>query len=210
MRAIRSTSTLLARRYDLAPCAHCMQSVLLRRSDRKSTTTAPSTGMSSSAAIEVSGSSSVKGWLPEQVTYFSRGRLEGWRDSTVSDEFNSFCSFKYRLVLSEFHCEVSDPRGRFVKTISFFFSPRPVSDVAHLKAPDYEDKWQPCGSITLAKGATVGSCKLEKPVVASNLRVEYTSFYERPGTSKSSDGSFVVHCPRCESRYECFLRVWCG
>ena len=38
---------------------------------------------------------------------------------------------------------------------------------------------------------------LTKGVVAANLKIEYTDFYERPGDSLQSDNGFVVHCPRC-------------
>jgi hypothetical protein len=209
MRALQSYVSYGARRYDLAACANCMNTVMVKRSDKRATAATASTtsnvlGTSGTAprqanAGEAAGRSStmVKSWLPEQVTVFSRGRLEGWRESTTSDEFNSYSSFKYRLVLSEFHLEISDPRGRYAKIISFYYSPRPVGEVSELKSTEYSEKWQLCGSVTLERGATRGSFKLLRPVVAANIRVEYSSFYERPGSSKSSDGSFVIHCPRC-------------
>lgn len=213
VRASRSGSTPMNRRYEQSPCANCMNngaSILMKRSEKRTSTahvatsssvtpggSPPSGGPGDSPSKSVTGTN--KSWLQEQVTALSRGRLEGWRDSTTSDEFNSYASFKYRLVLSDIHLEVSDPRGRFVKTVSFFTSPRPVSVVTQLKSTDYSDKWQPCGTITLPKGANRASVKLARPVVAANIRIEYSSFYERPGSSKSSDGSFVVHCPRCKS-----------
>lgn len=221
MRAMAKQRSEGSNRYELSPCCHCMNAVMIRRSEKRlsasalpstSTDGTPPPGGTKDSSIRVSAIS--KAWLPEQFTVSSRGRLEGWRDTTCSDEFNMYSSFKYRLVLSEVHVEISDPRGRFVKTISFFFSPRPVTEVTELKAADYQGKWQPCGSVTLSKGASRGSFKLPRPVVAANLRVEYTSFYERPGGSKPSDGSFVIHCPRCkfldfEFSWMIFIRSFC-
>jgi hypothetical protein len=204
MRAMSKQRTEGFNRYELAPCCHCMHAVMIRRSEKRlSASATPSTPAEATPPAagtndpSVRSSHASKTWLPEQFTVSSRGRLEGWRDTTCSNDFNMYSSFKYRLVLSEVHVEVSDPRGRFVKTISFFFSPRPVAEVAELKSADYQDTWQPCGVLTLSKGASRGSFKLPRPVVAANLRIEYSSFYERPGGSKPSDGSFVVHCPRC-------------
>jgi hypothetical protein len=205
MRAMPKHRTDGYNRYELSPCCHCMHAVMIRRSEKRlsasalpttSTDGTPPAPCATDTPLRVSAIS--KTWQPEQFTVSSRGRLEGWRDTTCSDEFNLYSSLKYRLVLSEVHVEVSDPRGRFVKTISFFFSPRPVTEVAELKSADYLGKWQPCGVLTLSKGASRGSVKLPRPVVAANLRVEYTSFYERPGGSKPTDGSFVIHCPRCK------------
>jgi hypothetical protein len=212
MRALRSTVFNGARRYDLAACANCMNTVMVKRSDKRTTATTNTAASDIASTIGMvaqqantgeatgRGSAVAKGWLPDQVTVFSRGRLEGWRDATISDDFNMYSSLKYRLVLSEFHLEVSDPRGRYAKTISFYYSPRPVVEVSELKSPGYSEKWQLCGSITLEKGASRGSYKLLRPVAAANIRVEFSSFYERPGSSKSSDGGFVIHCPRCTYR----------
>jgi hypothetical protein len=213
MRAHRAHLSTSFRRYDLAVCSNCMNTVMVKRSDKRppvvtassitnlTSTPGGATQQTNTNEVSCCSTSIAKGWLSEQVTVFSRGRLEGWRDATTGDEFNSYSSFKYRLVLSELHLEVSDPRGRFVKTITFYYSPRPVAEVAELKSPDYIEKWQPCGTIALAKGASRGSCKLLRPVVAANIRIEYASFYERPGSSKSSDGSFIIHCPRCTYRF---------
>lgn len=182
------------KRFELAPCVHCQQHG--GRKEKAKSTAQTVDSLTATAEARVVGG---KGWLNEQVTHYSRGRLEGWRDSSTSDEFNLYSSFKYRLVLSEVHLEINDPRVRFVKTISIYAAPRPTAEVGMLKEPIYESKWQRCGTISLSKGATRGNCKLDKPVVASNLRIEYTEFYERPGSSRSSDGSsFVVHCPRCK------------
>jgi len=196
------------KRFELSPCLFCQQARLIRKETEKGktpsssssrsdgdslsrTASRPLTGSSASAAV------SFRPWHPDQVTTYSRGRLEGWRESSTSDEFNSYSSFKYRLILAEVHVEINDPRGRFVKTINVYINQRPVRDAATLKGVDFVDKWQRCGSIALPRGASRGSCKLDAPVVAANIKLEYAEFYERPGTSKVADGSFVVHCPRC-------------
>lgn len=189
----RTSSSSQKRRYELTSCMHCQHASKNRKGkDKKQSATEGPQNASNLKPV-----APTKQWLPEQVVTPSRGRLEGWRQATVSDEFNTYSSFKYRLALFEIHLEINDPRGRFVKTIKIYFSPRPVSDVNKLKAEDYTAVWQECGVMNLSKGATRASCVLNKPVVAANLRIEYTDFYERLGGSKSSDGSFVVHCPRC-------------
>jgi len=195
----RSRGSTQKKRFELSPCLYCQQ-VQSTRKDKARTSAGSRGGSAASgqAADDNRAMSNAKPWHPEQVTVLSRGRLEGWRDSFASDEFNSYSSFKYRLVLAEVHFEVTDPRGRFVKTITIYFSPRPVSDVNQLKSRVFENKWQRCGTLTLSNGATRGSCKLDKPVVAANIRIEYTDFFERPGASKAAaDGAFIVHCPRC-------------
>lgn len=191
----RTSTTSQKKRYELWPCRHC-HSVNSRRDKDKSKT---SEGVPRVPQNRPDGIDEAP-WHPEQVAMYSRGRLEGWRDSAISDEFSTYSSLKYRISFSEVHLEVNDPRGRFVKTIKIYASPRPVSDVSVLKTPQFAPKWQECGVISLPKGASRASCKLDKPVVAANLRIEFADFFERPGSSKASDGSFVVHCPRCKYR----------
>ena len=193
----RTATSNQKKRYELSRCIHCQYP----RKDRAKANSAqqgePNAQGANAAQVSPGDVPETKSWHLEQVTPYSRGRLEGWRDGSTSDEFNSYASFKYRLVLSEVHLEVNDPRGRFVKRINIYFTPRAVVDVAELKSDIFAKLWQHCGTIELTKGATRGSCKLETPVVAANIKIEYSEFYERPGDSKSSDNSFVVHCPRC-------------
>jgi hypothetical protein len=93
--------------------------------------------------------------------------------------------------------EVNDPRGRYVKTIKFYYMPRPMSSTCALKSEEYTGLWQSCGTIDLPRGSVRASYTLAVPIVAANLKIEYTDFYERPGGSKATDGSLLVHCPRC-------------
>jgi hypothetical protein len=136
-----------------------------------------------------------KKWHPEQVSPFVRGRLDGGKERSKSNEFCSFFTLKYRLAISDIHLTINDPRGRFVKTITIFYAPRPVSDVNNLKSDGF--LWQKCATIKLNRGATKATVSLKQPIVAANIKVEYTDFYERPGGTKASDGSFIVYCPRC-------------
>ena len=136
-----------------------------------------------------------KKWHAEQVSPFVRGRLDGGKERSVSNEFCSFFMLKYRLAVSDIHLTVNDPRGRFVKTITIFHSSRPISDVNTLKTEGFV--WQKCATIKLSRGATKATASLKQPIVAANIKIEYTEFYERPGGSKSADGSFIVYCPRC-------------
>jgi E3 ubiquitin-protein ligase UBR4 len=132
---------------------------------------------------------------PEQVGRFARFRLKTGPNSSSSNEFNHFVVLPHRSVISEIHFEINDPHGRFVKTINFYYSPRPVNSPADLKEAEYLHLWKPCGKLNLEKAVEKISMKLEDPVAASNIRIEFDEFYERPGSHKSDE--FVIHCPRC-------------
>ncbi len=132
---------------------------------------------------------------PEQVGRFARFRLKTGPTLSSSNEFNHFVVLPHRSVISEIHLEINDPHGRFVKTINFYYSPRPVSSPAEMKEADYSRVWKPCGKLNLEKAAEKISLKLEDLVSASNIRIEFDEFYERPGSHKSDE--FVIHCPRC-------------
>jgi E3 ubiquitin-protein ligase UBR4 len=114
---------------------------------------------------------------------------------TVSSEFKYYARLKCRMAISEIQLTVTDPRGRFAKTIVVHFLPRPVSDVNQLKSNDC--KWQACATFSLTRGQSRVSSVLSEPVVAANLMIEYVDFYERPGGSTGEDGTLLIHCPRC-------------
>jgi len=53
-------------------------------------------------------------------------------------------------------------------------------------------------SLNLARGGFRACVSLSQPIIAANIRVEFTEFYERPGDKdKGAGGSLVLHCPRC-------------
>lgn len=108
------------------------------------------------------------------------------------------------------HCSVSDPRGRLVKTIGVYFSPRQVSDVNVLKTDKYSPFWQRCGTLSLARGASEATCKLKTPVIAANLRFTYEEFYEKASNKRNVDGSFVLYCPRCTRQVNNAHGKWLG
>lgn len=117
--------------------------------------------------------------------------------ANASSEFSSYVQLKFRVILSEVHVSVSDPRGRLVKNIGVYFSPRPVNDVNMLKSDKYANLWQKCGTLSLARHATTATLKLKSPVVAANLKFTYQDFYEKVGGGcRASDGSFILNCPR--------------
>lgn len=210
-------SSVLKKRFDLSDCVYCLRSHLPssketahgKVSDRRDSSgsaarssrgggTSPGGGSSSAGRATSSGSSSSRSqikWHPEQISPYARGRLSP--EASASNEFCSFYTLKYRLSISDIHLTVNDPRGRFVKTITIYFTPRPVDDVSILKEEDYADNWQQCATMNLTRGSSRASATLSQPVVAANLKVEFTDFYERPGGSKASDGTLIVHCPRC-------------
>jgi hypothetical protein len=195
------------RRLDLADCVFCLRAQPLGPKESSHTkahgarqSTPREAASSSTTTTRTSPASrghSQKKWHPEQVCPYVRGRLDGGKDAFASNEFCSFYTLKYRLAISELHLTVNDPRGRFVKTVTVYFTPRPVSEVSTIKSEDYSDKWQPCVTMNLPRGTSRASATLSQPVVAANLKIEFTDFYERPGGSKASDGSLLVHCPRC-------------
>jgi len=137
--------------------------------------------------------SSRQKWRYEQISSYSRCRLESLKESCVSNEFSLFYKLKYRLSISDIHLTVSDPRGRYVKTINIYFTPRTLS--GSLKSDQHASKWQKIATLNLARGGSRASVSLSQPIIAANVRVEFTDFYERPG--EKDKGGMVLHCPRC-------------
>jgi hypothetical protein len=222
---VGSGSTTTKRRFDLANCAFCLRTHLpaskedshAKHGEKRDANKATRGGGASATGATANSRSapsappartpSEKKWHPDQVCTYVRGRLDGGKESSASNEFCSFYTLKYRLSISDVHLTVNDPRGRFVKTIVFYFSPRPVSDVSLLKSEDYSENWQPCATMNLTRGTSRASASLSLPVVAANLKVAFTDFFERPGGSKASDGSLLVHCPRCTRGKRCVVRL---
>lgn len=211
LEAASATSTV-KKRFDLSCCQHCQRlhhtsskESAQKSSERRESSSSRSSRTGQSASASSSRASSPppvasqnsKKWHTDQVCPFSRGRLDSIKETSSSNEFCSFYMLKYRVSVSDIYLTVNDPRGRYVKTITVYFSPRQVSDIATLKSEEYGDKWQRCATLSLPRGASRASTTLAQPIVAANLKIEFTEFYERPGGSKASDGSMLVHCPRC-------------
>jgi len=200
-------NTVTKRRFDLSGCLFCLkpqhhsggreandkpseqrhQSNTLRSSRRSG-----STGV----AGRTSSITSRQKWRLQQASPFSRSRLEALKESCTSNEFNLFYKLRNRLLISDIHLTVSDPRGRYVKTISIYFTSRPLSD--SLKSDRYSSKWQKIATLNLVRGGSRASVSLPQAIIAANIRVEFAEFYERPGDKeKGAGGSLVLHCPRC-------------
>jgi hypothetical protein len=202
-----SNNTVVRRtKVDLSGCSFCLQPI--HTVTKESHGRAPERRHESSTGRAISGgaTNATSGrnspfrqkWHIDQVCPFSRGRLESGKDTATSSEFCSFYKLKCRVAISDIIVTVNDPRGRYVKTINVFFSPRPVPLVTELKADKYATKWQPCATLTLSRGASRASASLTYPLVAANIKVEFAEFYERPGEKdRADDGSISVHCPRC-------------
>ena len=124
-------------------------------------------------------------------------RLDSIASNTAFTDFASYIQLKTRMEIHEIFVNISDPRGRYVKTVNVYFSPRPVSNVADLKSK--YTFWQPCGTLSLNRGGSLARIKLEPPVTASNLKIEYKEFYERNEHNRKSDGATSAQCPRCMS-----------
>lgn len=148
-------------------------------------------------SFQVSNKSPESIWVADQMTGMKKTRLETSFLQTVCTEFSKFVQLKSRLVVSEVHLSISDPRGRYAKTIGIFFSPRPVNDVHELKKADYAELWQKCGTLSLSRGACRSSCRFSIPIIAANLKFEFEEFYEKDNNSRSSNSALVIHCPRC-------------
>ena len=151
----------------------------------------------SSTAVVAASNSAVGTFLPDQVRPYQRSRLEASSAAEVSSEFSSYHQLKFRVALSQVHVTVTDPRGRLVKTIGIYFSPRQVNDASVLKSTKYTHLWQRCGTLSLARGATEATCLLNSPVIAANLKFTYEEFYEKASNKRAADGSFILYCPRC-------------
>lgn len=176
---VKSTSSIQNHRFELARCAHVIS---------RPTHTVGRLASPNEPAYK-------KRPIPEQVSPAMRMRLDTTSETASSNEFNCFICLPHRCVLSEVIVKIADARGRFVKEIQIYYSPRPVANPAALKAREYNDTWLLCGTLKVPKGAEKVSCSLSPPLVAANLRIEYSDFYDRPGSLKSD--AFVVHCPRC-------------
>ena len=189
--------------YDFTSCIHCQRA----RNAHETPNTTRQQQNDSSLASQINRASRSTStlaapvqdcaMLPEQIRPFSRESLDDSTDATLSTEFSTYVQLKCRLAVSDIHVSIGDPRGRYVKTIAVYFSPRHVSDANVLKSDGYADKWQRCATISLPRGATRASCSISPPIIAANLRIQYEEFYERPGGSRAEDGSPLLHCPRC-------------
>jgi len=165
---------------DLSNCVHCHKQVLPKKATKSKEADAGTLN-----------------FLPEQVRPYQKGRLEASTAASVSSEFSTYNQLKFRVALSQVHVTVSDPRGRLVKTIGVYFSPRQVGDANILKSAKYTHLWQRCGTLSLPRGASEASCKLKTPVIAANLKFTYEEFYEKASSKRAPDGSFILYCPRC-------------
>ncbi len=172
----------------LSDCVYCQRQILAKKLMKSSCKKTDDSCMN-----VPSGPNS----LPEQVRHYQRSRIEASNAASVSSEFSSYHQLKFRVALSEVHVTVSEPRGRLVKSIGVYFSPRQVRDVNILKSTRYTHYWQKCGTLSLARGASDATCKLKTPVIAANLRFFYEEFYEKASSRRAADGSFILNCPRC-------------
>ncbi|KAL7543894.1 hypothetical protein ACHAXR_013387, partial [Thalassiosira sp. AJA248-18] len=177
--------------WDLSNCVHCKKQIPPKKATKSGNKKSDNPSQS---AVSKDGDACV---LPDQVRPYQRGRLETSTAASVSSEFSTYNQLKFRVALSQVHVTVGDPRGRLVKTIGVYFSPRQVSDVNALKSAKYNHLWQRCGSLSLARGATEATCKLKTPVIAANLKFTYEEFFEKASSKRAPDGSFILYCPRC-------------
>mmetsp|Transcript_5230 Transcript_5230/g.11836 ORF Transcript_5230/g.11836 Transcript_5230/m.11836 type:complete len:3618 (-) Transcript_5230:38-10891(-) len=176
---------------NLSNCVNCQKQILPKKATKYGNKKLDNTSQSTTSVACNTN------FLPEQVRPYQKGRLEASTAASVSSEFSTYYQLKFRVALSQVHVTVSDPRGRLVKTIGVYFSPRQVSDANILKSAKYTHLWQRCGTLNLPRGASEATCKLTNPVIAANLKFTYEEFYEKASSKRAPDGSFVLFCPRC-------------
>ncbi len=196
-------NSVTKKKFDLSGCQFCIKpqhyfgaKELTKASERRLQSSSSRVADRSGSLVVAESSSAVslrQKWSYEQISSYSRCRLESLKESCSSNEFSLFYKLKHRLSISDIHLTVSDPRGRYVKTISIYVTPRPLS--GSLKGDQYDSKWQKIATLNLGKGGSRASVSLSKPIIAANLRVEFIDFYERPGEKEK--GGMVLHCPRC-------------
>lgn len=175
----------------LSDCVHCHRHVLAKKAMKLSSKKADN------SSPNVQSTTCRANYLPEQVRAYQRSSIEASIAASVSSEFSSYHQLKFRVALSQVNVIVSEPRGRLVKSIGVYFSPRQVRDVNVLKSTQYTHRWQRCGTLSLARGASEATCKLKTPVIVANLRFAYEEFYEKASNRRAPDGSFILNCPRC-------------
>lgn len=190
---IKSGSSSKLKRYDLGVCSHCHTyfSRIKARKVGKLSSLPCNNGLSASAVFP-----NTAALLPGQLSSFCRNPLDMGTESTTTSEFSSFVALNHHSFISTIHIEIESPR-RYVKTINFYFSPRPIDQISHLKSEQYSRFWQLCGVISLPRDCTRTSYTLPTPVIAANLKIEYAEFHEKSMSTKASDGSVIVQCPRC-------------
>jgi GRF zinc finger. len=195
--------------FDLSRCTCCQSSIVRKRESNTLTEThALSQQPSFPDASKVRENESSLKWVDGQISEYKRVQIDHHR--MICSEFNSYIQLKRRLAIHEIFLNVSDQRGRFVKTITVYFSPRHVNDINELRDDYYDPLWQPCGTFTLARGANKASLKVPFGVIAANLKFEYSEFYDKVNGGRTSAGAMVLHCPRCSRIVNTALGGVCG
>jgi len=203
----KNSGELMKKEFDLACCVHCHRSFCgeSRKVPRLHSSNIASIDLSTKTSSRCKlvrsdlTKSNTKSKTPkstEAVESYSKKRLDP-NSNTVSTEFSTHVQLKTRMTISVVHVSVGDPRGRFVKTIGVYFTPRHFNDINELKAVEHNPLWQRCGTLSLTRGASQASCTIVNPIVAANLKFEYEEFHEKISGARSSDGSLILHCPRC-------------
>ena len=135
-------------------------------------------------------------WVTSQIRPFSKTRLDASTAHFVSTEFAMYAQLKHRFAISEFHVNIQDPRGRHVKSIAISFTPRQVSNSTELRSEGYSSLWQRCGTITLGRGMSKNSFRMQTPIIAANIKFEYLEFFSNSGGIKGEETG-ILSCPRC-------------
>ena len=182
--------------FDFASCVHCQR--VINHCKIKPNSAKPNVAeVTNSRGSEIlSTSKDCNQTDTTRVAESTKRRLDSLTMNTISSEFSFHVQLKHRMTITEVHLNVSDPRGRFAKSIGVYFSPRPVKDINDLKQTEYSPLWQRVGTLALPRGGNKVSLTLPCPINAANLKFEYEEFYEKLSNNRPS-GAIIIHCPRC-------------
>ena len=181
-----SNSSLHRKRFDLTECISCSSSSAYSEKKKdKSSEVCRKVDHSALSGKPLSN-------FTEQVSDFGKVRFRHTREYGSSSEFALFYSLQTRLVITQITVDASAVRERFVKTMTVFSAPRPVPDPGVLKSEAFADMWEECVTIELPRSSGKTVCDFPSPVIAANLKIEFTEFYSRIENETSR-----AYCPRC-------------
>ncbi|MGH0168045.1 UNVERIFIED_CONTAM: hypothetical protein FKN15_073672 [Acipenser sinensis] len=83
-------------------------------------------------------------------------------------------------------------RTKMVRTINLYYNNRTVQAIVELK--NKPARWHKAKKVQLTPGQTEGKIDLPLPIVASNLMIEFSDFYENYQASTET-----LQCPRCSA-----------
>jgi E3 ubiquitin-protein ligase UBR4 len=106
-------------------------------------------------------------------------------DSTQVIKLNGSYMIKQVIVL----VNNDTKKAKMLRTLNLYCNNKPVSDIGELK--NKWAAWKKVKSVDLSPGQTELRIEFPLPIVACNILIEYSSFYENLGALER------LQCPRC-------------